>query len=525
MRVFVKWIQGGGDAGTVDLGGADDLPAVRAKVAEQCGVHPSLQQLVFGSQMLREEDNKTVAEYGITLEADLRLGFLPAPKVMRLNVGGVQYKTLLSTLVRKIPASVIAKMFDGVRQHGGGPGGLAEGVPGGGGDMSTVLLPKDPDAEHTWFIDRDGPSFDFVLNYLRHDEASAGGAFPLPRDEAQREKLAAEAEYFGLPELAAACVCPLRGMALRCGGVRTTVEDILALSDAERAEEYERFGLSHVVRKRVEAEVLKRVVEARRVREAAEAEAARVKKAAEDVARLREGLRRLELSEAAVVALAAAGMSVRDALALDAAAARALGLSEEDARKVDAGLPGREFVFAGVDNSVAKHGKFDQAGVLNHIGTAGGTREWANPCGSGDVAVAWSSVGEGSEENFVSKWDWKAGASYTASQPNSWMRVDLGATRSLAVSHYALRHWYDGSHALRSWELQGANAADGPWTTLRRHDNDASIETKAGFVAAWAVEGAAPFRFFRIHQHGPNSDNDHYLMCAGIELYGLLTED
>ena len=44
MRVFVKWIQGGGDAGTVDLGGADDLLAVRAKVAEECGVHPSLQQ-------------------------------------------------------------------------------------------------------------------------------------------------------------------------------------------------------------------------------------------------------------------------------------------------------------------------------------------------------------------------------------------------------------------------------------------------------------------------------------------------
>ena len=105
------------------------------------------------------------------------------------------------------------------------------------------------------------------------------------------------------------------------------------------------------------------------------------------------------------------------------------------------------------------------------------------------------------------------------------MRVDLGATRSLAVSHYALRHDLNGDHALRSWELQGANAADGPWTTLRRHDNDASIEAKAGFVAAWAVEGAAPFRFFRIHQHGPNSNGHIYLMCAGIELYGLLTED
>lgn len=525
MRVFVKWIQGGGDAGTVDLGGGDDLAAVREKVAKTCRVHPSLQQLVFGGKLLREEDNKTVAEYGITLEADLRLGFLPAPLVMRLNVGGTPYKTLLSTLVHKIPASVLAKMFDGVRQqHHRGPGGLAEGAPGDE-DMSTVLLPKDPDAEHTWFIDRHGPSFEFVLNYLRHDEATAGELFPLPRNDAQREQLAAEAKFFGLPELAAACECPLRGMALGCGGVGVTVEDILSLSEVERAEDYDRLNLSHPVRKSIEAEVLRRAVEAARVREAAEAEAARVRKAAEDVARLRDGLRRLELSEVGLVALAAAGMSVVDALSLDAAAARALGLSEEDARKVDEGLPGREFVFEGVDNSVANHGKFDQAGVLNHIGTAGGTREWVNPCTSGDAPVAWSSVNGGSQERFVSKWDEKPNTSNTGAQPNSWMRVDLGATRNLAVRHYALRHDSNTTNALRNWELQGANAADGPWTTLRRHDNDASIESKPGFAAAWPVEDAAPFRFFRIHQHGPCSHNQNHLLCAGIELYGLLAEE
>ena len=45
------------------------------------------------------------------------LGFLPAPTVVRLNVGGTPYKTLLSTLVHKIPASVLAKMFDGVLQQ------------------------------------------------------------------------------------------------------------------------------------------------------------------------------------------------------------------------------------------------------------------------------------------------------------------------------------------------------------------------------------------------------------------------
>eukprot|EP01043_Picozoa_sp_COSAG02_P009259 COSAG02_NODE_312_length_24941_cov_60.672611_7_plen_527_part_00 len=526
MRVFVKWTAAGGDAGTVDLGGDDDLAAVRIKVAKVCRVHPTLQQLVFGGKLLREQDNKTVAEYGITLESDLRLGFLPAPTVMRLNVGGTPYKTMLSTLVHKIPSSVLAKMFDGVRQHHRqGPDGLVEGAPGDE-DMSTVLLPKDPDAEHTWFIDRHGPSFEFVLNYLRHDEATAGEHFPLPRSDAQREQLAAEAKYFGLPELAAACECPLRGMALGCGGVGVTVEDILSLSAAERAEDYDRLKLSHPMRKAIEAAVLRRAVEAARVREAAEAEAARVRKAAEDVARLREGLGRLELSEAGLVALAAADLGVADALSLDGAAARALGLSEEDARKVGEGLPVREFVFEGVDNSVAKHGKFDQAGVLNHIGTAGGTRAWVNPCSSG-VSVAWSSVKSGPEEQLVSKWDWQAEGSYTDDQPNpSWMRVDLGATRSLAVHHYALRHSAYSRGALRNWELQGANVSIyGPWTTLRRHDNDASIDpNEGGFVAAWPVEGAAPFRFFRIRQHGPNANNQNYLVCAGIELYGMLTE-
>ena len=93
------------------------------------------------------------------------------------------------------------------------------------------------------------------------------------------------------------------------------------------------------------------------------------------------------------------------------------------------------------------------------------------------------------------------------------------------VHHYALRHCGGNSkYALRNWELQGANAADGPWTTLRRHDNDASIEEKEGFVAAWPVEGAAPFRFFRIHQHDLNAARYNHLMCAGIELYGVLTE-
>ena len=43
-------------------------------------------------------------------------------------------------------------------------------------------------------------------------------------------------------------------------------------------------------------------------------------------------------------------------------------------------------------------------------------------------------------------------------------------------------------------------------------------------TAAWPVDaGGKAFRHFRILQTGPNSSGHHYLMCAGIELYGRAT--
>ena len=226
-----------------------------------------------------------------------------------------------------------------------------------------------------------------------------------------------------------------------------------------------------------------------------------------------------------MAALIAAGLQVDDVRRLDAAGARALGLPEDDARKVGDWKEARhQFVFQRVDNSVPEHGKFDQAGVIHHISTEGGTSPWVNAHEAGRVRVEWSGRTNGSEADFVSKHDAKAGPSRTHDHPNSWMRVDLGAHRTLAVTHYALRHDVNPRYALRNWELQGAHAADGPWTTLRRHDNDPSIETKKGFVAAWPVDGAPPFRFFRIHQHGKNAGGSDFINCGGIELYGELVE-
>ena len=54
MRVFVKWMEGGNDAGTVDIALADSLATVRDAVAEATGVHASLQSLIFGGVKLED---------------------------------------------------------------------------------------------------------------------------------------------------------------------------------------------------------------------------------------------------------------------------------------------------------------------------------------------------------------------------------------------------------------------------------------------------------------------------------------
>ena len=70
----------------------------------------------------------------------------------------------------------------------------------------------------------------------------------------------------------------------------------------------------------------------------------------------------------------------------------------------------------------------------------------------------------------------------------------------MRVAHYCLRHGYTVSgYELRNWELQAkADEADG-WTTLRRHDNDASIQggrSEAAFEVTQHTSTA--FRYFRL---------------------------
>ena len=105
------------------------------------------------------------------------------------------------------------------------------------------------------------------------------------------------------------------------------------------------------------------------------------------------------------------------------------------------------------------------------------------------------------------------------------MSVDLGQGRKLKPEYYCLRHGYfDGDDVLRNWRLEGSNDGSA-WSPLRVHNNDESLAAVAFSTASWSVEGVAEsYQHFRILQTGKNSGGTDYLMCGGIELYGLLTE-
>lgn len=170
---------------------------------------------------------------------------------------------------------------------------------------------------------------------------------------------------------------------------------------------------------------------------------------------------------------------------------------------------------------------FDENGLFYYIGTVGGTRPYQNPHNSGDVVAALSNSG-----GFLSSHPHKFvgrvpdGFNFTSDESESWMGVDIGPKRRLIPNYYCIRT-DQCPRKMMNWELQAMVGGDmGEWVTLRRHENDTSLEDEPHSVAAWPipVKDDTPYRYFRIFQFGKNSSNTHHLACCGMELYGSFVE-
>jgi len=102
--------------------------------------------------------------------------------LIELSVGGCRYTAALSTLTA-LPTSALPAM-------------LSAGT--GSADSADAIAT----------IDRDGPSFRWVLVFLRWVAAGSVPPLSLPQDGGERLQLAEEAAFFGLPELEERCRRP-----------------------------------------------------------------------------------------------------------------------------------------------------------------------------------------------------------------------------------------------------------------------------------------------------------------------------
>lgn len=91
------------------------------------------------------------------------------PSIIDINVGGNVYTTSLASLTR-FPDSMLGVMFSGRR-----------------------LVAKD--SRGNFFIDRDGPMFRYVLNFLRSSKLN------LPENFQEFDQLTEEADFYQIPRL------------------------------------------------------------------------------------------------------------------------------------------------------------------------------------------------------------------------------------------------------------------------------------------------------------------------------------
>lgn len=163
---------------------------------------------------------------------------------------------------------------------------------------------------------------------------------------------------------------------------------------------------------------------------------------------------------------------------------------------------------------------FDGRGIIAHLATNGGTREYQNPAVLGLLQTSASSLASDSEPAYSIVGD-AAVRCVTRSQNNAWFEVDFGQN-AVIPNHYSLRHYSSwDTEALRNWVLEASNDGE-TWITLRNHTNDTALFGR-GDTASWPLEALDTpigFRKFRVRQTGPNANAHLFLALSGFEIYG-----
>lgn len=164
-----------------------------------------------------------------------------------------------------------------------------------------------------------------------------------------------------------------------------------------------------------------------------------------------------------------------------------------------------------------RESNFDKNGLLYFLGTQGLTQEtYINPHLAGHVQVTQNPpYNNCPPEGFIEHTE-KNVQMLTSSQEGSTLEIKLPAP--IRVTEYTLRH-YGGNYALRNWVFEGSMNGT-IWTELKQHVNDTSLSGNNS-TKSWTVQrSSVAYTYFRLRTTGVNEHNNHYLYCAGLELYG-----
>eukprot|EP01103_Thecamoeba_quadrilineata_P007306 TRINITY_DN17152_c0_g1_i1.p1 TRINITY_DN17152_c0_g1~~TRINITY_DN17152_c0_g1_i1.p1 ORF type:complete len:227 (+),score=20.81 TRINITY_DN17152_c0_g1_i1:41-721(+) len=146
----------------------DDKKQQKSKTSSVLQAEEMFSQVV---NILATETNQVKREREqLEKEKEIMKGILKFQKGMiKLNVGGLKFATSIETL-RKYPTSMIGVMFSG--------------------NFEMIQ-----NSDGSFFIDRDGTHFRYILNHLR------GCELQLPNDKKRLEELRQEAHFYQLIEL------------------------------------------------------------------------------------------------------------------------------------------------------------------------------------------------------------------------------------------------------------------------------------------------------------------------------------
>lgn len=140
-------------------------------------------------------------------------------KTFSLNVGGTSFTTSRASMLR-VKGSFFEAMVSG--RHG---------------YPSEMVIVSETGSGKSYFIDRDATHFRHILNFLR-----AGAVVSLPEDDAAREELAVEADFYGLDAMVKAIRRPMLDL------LEFLPPEVVSIQEEEKALRAEFVGLDYWIK-------------------------------------------------------------------------------------------------------------------------------------------------------------------------------------------------------------------------------------------------------------------------------------